>query len=103
MISDKVAKSLHDKATRGLSLSAEEQSQLGNWYSFQDSIENNKFDLPTNDKTLVALQDQIDKAVTQLMTVTKRIQKVTSENQTLKREIAFLRSKLVHLPAEELA
>ena len=41
MISDKAAKRLHDKATRGLSLSAEEQSQLGNWHSFQDSIENN--------------------------------------------------------------
>ena len=87
MISDKETKRLHDKATRGLSLTAEEQSQLQNWYSLHDSIENKKLGLTTNEKKSVSLQNQIDTALEQLMTVTKRIQKVTSENQALKREV----------------
>jgi len=40
MISDNLAKQLHDKATRGELLSAEDQAQLENWYALQDNAEN---------------------------------------------------------------
>jgi peptidoglycan hydrolase CwlO-like protein len=103
MISDEVAKRLHDKATRGISLSAEEQSQLENWYLLQDSFENENYDLPKEDKNLISLQNQIDKAVAQLTTISKRIQKITSENHSLKQEIGILHNKLARLPTEKLA
>ncbi len=39
MISDELAKQLHDKSTRGKSLSSEEQSSLEQWSAFQDDAE----------------------------------------------------------------
>ncbi len=39
MISDNIAQQLHDKLTRGESLSAEEQATLDAWYAAQDEAE----------------------------------------------------------------
>jgi hypothetical protein len=97
MVSDDLAKELHDKATRGQTLSAEEQRQLENWYASQDTAESKTLGLAAGERTLATLQAQVDTALAQLMIVTKRIQKVTSENETLRREIATLRRQLVHL------
>jgi len=103
MISDDIAKSLHDKATRGLPLSVEEQSQLENWYAIQDSIENTKLAQKSDVSNIVSLQKQIDAGLSKLMTITRRIQEVTLENQALRREIAILRDNLVHVPLEKIA
>ena len=97
MVSDDLAKQLHNRATRGESLSAEEQSQLKNWYALQDTAESNVLGLTAAEKTPTALQAQVDVALTQLITVTKRIQEIASENDALRREIATLRRQLAHL------
>jgi len=97
MISDNLAKQLHDKATRGESLSAEEQSQLENWYALQDNAESNVFSLTAAEETPATLQAQVDVALTQLITVTKRIREIASGNDALRREIATLRRQLAHL------
>lgn len=97
MISDNLAKQLHDRATRGESLSAEEQTQLENWYAREDSAESKALGLTATEKTLATLQTQIDTALAQLMTVVQRIQEVASENESLRREIAALRRQLAHL------
>jgi chromosome segregation ATPase len=97
MISNDLAKRLHDKATRSESLSAEEQAQLENWYALQDKAENKALGLTDTEEKLVTLQAQVDAASDQLMTVAKRIQEITSENESLRREIAALRRQLAHL------
>ena len=95
MISDAVARKLHDRFSRGDTLSMEEQKQLHDWYASQDTAESKMLGLSTGEKTIVSLQAQVDAALTQLMTVTKRIQEVASENETLRHEIAVLRRQLV--------
>ncbi len=95
MISDDLGKVLHDKVTREKSLSDEEQAQLESWYEFQDSVEIDILGITTSEETVVTLQSQIETTLTQLMTITKRIQETVSENEVLRREIISLRRQLV--------
>ena len=97
MIFDDLAKQLHDRATRGEPLAAEEQAQLEKWYALQDNAESKALGLTAAEKTLAAMQAQVDAALAQLMTVTKRIQEIAAENETLRGEITALRRQLVHL------
>ena len=101
MVSDDLGRQLHDRATRGELLSAEEQPLLKNWYALQDSAESDALNL--NKDTLATLQTQVEEALTQLTIVTKRIQEVASENKALKREIVELRRQLVYQPTVQLA
>lgn len=97
MISNDLAKQLHDRATRGALLSAEERAQLENWYALQDDAENKALGLMDPEKKLEPLQAQVEAALAQLMTVARRIQEVASENESLRREITALRRQLAHL------
>lgn len=97
MISDDHAKQLHDKATRGEPLLAEEQMQLEKWYALQDNAESMALSLTAPEKILTNLQAQVDAALAQLMTVAKRIQEIAAENETLRRETITLRYQLAHL------
>jgi len=103
MVSDDLAPQLHDKATRGQSLSAEERAHLENWYALQDNAESAVLGLTAAEKTSDTLQAHIDAALTQLITVTQRIQEIAAENETLRREIATLRHQLAHLPTPQPA
>jgi hypothetical protein len=84
---------LHDKATRGLPLSKSERKLLDAWYVQQDAEESVLL-TASNSPTLPALQQQIDAALGQLQTVTHHIQALTSENETLKKEVAALYRQL---------
>jgi hypothetical protein len=93
MISDKQGAQLHDRATRGEELTPAEQEQLAVWYAGQDSAERDA--LPLEDvEDVAALQTQVQAATKQLAIVTGRIQGVTAENETLRREITALRQRL---------
>jgi peptidoglycan hydrolase CwlO-like protein len=70
---------------------------LEKWYALQDNAESKALGLTAAEKTLAALQAQVDAALAQLMTVTKRIQEIAAENETLRGEITALRRQLVHL------
>jgi hypothetical protein len=87
---DELAKQLHDKATRGLALSAEEQAQLEAWYAEQDQQEHAVLGPTGSSQRLATLHTQVETALAQLLTVTHRIQELTIHNETLRREIAVL-------------
>ena len=106
MVSDEPGEQLHDRATRGETLSAEEQRQLdmftsfsslaslNRWYTTQDYAEMAMLNLDTATKTVTSLQTQVDSVLIQLGFVTKRIQEIAEENEALRKEVAIFRRKL---------
>jgi peptidoglycan hydrolase CwlO-like protein len=94
MISDKTGKQLHDRLSRGETLSTTEQAQLTTWYAAQDAAEADLLHQPAINTDLGTLQQQVDAASAQLTSVTERIQQVTAENSTLRQEISRLRKQL---------
>lgn len=103
MDADELAKQLHDKATRGVVLSPEEQAKLDAWYARQDAAESAMLAQTSSPQTPVALQAQVDAAVTQLLTVTQRVRDLTLQNDTLRRDIAALKQQLPQSPAPQTA
>lgn len=98
MVSENTAKQLHDKSTRGQTLSPEEQTRLEEWYAVQDAAESQLLGMSSiNGSNTATLQKQIDAALMQLSTVTTRIQEITAENTELKQEIHVLRNQLALL------
>ena len=85
---------LHDKATRGMALSAEEQAQHTAWYAEQDQRENALLESTGASQHLAVLHAQVETALAQLLTVTQHIQKLTADNETVRREIAVLQRQL---------
>ena len=98
MPTDAVGKQLHDKATRGLPLSAREQAQLDAWYAGQDKEEDALLGPSNSSPQHATLQTQVETALTQLLTVTQRIQELTAQNDAVRREIAVLQRQLAHTP-----
>jgi uncharacterized coiled-coil DUF342 family protein len=94
MNSDETAMKLHAKFSQGETLSAEEHKQLQDWYAIQDAGESKLLGLAVSEKTAASLQSQVDAALAQLTTITKRIQEAASENEALRREITALRRQL---------
>jgi peptidoglycan hydrolase CwlO-like protein len=90
MVSDELGKQLHDRATRGEALSVEERAQLEDWYATQDRAEADQLGLTATAETVDSLQTQIDSALAQLATITRRIQEIAEENKALRREITAL-------------
>ena len=85
---------LHDKFTRGGTLSAEEQAQLDAWYAEEDQREGVVLSPAGASPRLAVLHTQVETALAQLLTVTQRIQTLTAQNDTLRREIAVLQRQL---------
>jgi len=81
---------LHDRATRGVELAAEEQAQLNEWYAEQDRVEAAVLSRPTSAQPLDALHAQVDRVMVQLGDVTQRIQTLSAESDAIRKEIAEL-------------
>jgi hypothetical protein len=96
MVTDNQAKQLHDRATRGEALSEEEKSILADWYTLQDRAESETLGLTNDENTLAPLKAQIEAALTQLSTLTHRLQEISSENEILRQENALLRRQLAN-------
>lgn len=95
MISDDLGKVLHDKATRGMTLSAEEQEQLQSWYDEQDAQEAAMYAAVPEVAGAARLQAQIDATLTQLISMTRSIQEVMLKNNALRQEIDGLSRQLI--------
>src|SRR5438132_185446 len=94
MISDEQGQALHDKATRGGVLSADEQALLDQWYERHDREEAAVLAKASPPQTLAELRSQVDNAVAQLVTTVQSIQTLTVDNENLRREIAALHQQL---------
>jgi peptidoglycan hydrolase CwlO-like protein len=93
MVSDELGKQLHDRATRGETLSAQERASLETWYAAQDRVEMDVLDL-TTPETVTILQAQVDSVLQQLETAARRIQELAQENDRLRDEITTLHRRL---------
>jgi peptidoglycan hydrolase CwlO-like protein len=102
MISDELGKQLHDRATRGETLSAQERASLETWYAAQDRAEMTALNL-TTPETVAVLQAQVDSVLEQLETAAKRIQELARENDRLRSEIAVLHRRLAQQAAVRAA
>ena len=94
MNNDSGAQRLHDRATRGEALTAEEQAELERWYAHQDSAEAMLLDVPPSIHQNGGLQRQVQAALDQLRVATERIQALSVENDAVRRENAELRQRL---------
>ena len=92
-MSSEVFQALHDKRTRGLTLSAEEQARLDAWYAEQDTDENAALASASASPVLTRMQAQVEAINTELQTVTQHIQKVTAENSRIRDEIIKLQTE----------
>ena len=98
MSGDDLARRLHDTATRGGSLSAEERALLEAWYAGQDREEAAALARTVPGGDVAALQAQVDAALARLVTVTQRIRTLTAENEAVRQEIAVLQHRLTRQP-----
>lgn len=94
MVSTEIGQQLHGRAVRGEALSADEHAQLEAWYAEMDRAEAARLNSSATAKTVEALQAEIDSALVQLADTIKRIQEVSAENATLRRENAALLRQL---------
>ena len=90
---------LHDRATRGERLSAQEQATLDAWYAQQDQLESQLLQASVRSSTLADLHAQVTVATAQLTTVTQHIRDVLAQNDKLRQEITLLQHQL----AQQLA
>lgn len=94
MIDNETEKQLHERSSRGESLTSTEQAQLAAWYAAQDLTEADLLHPLVIEVDLPLLQRQVDVASTQLMAITERIQQVAAENNALRQEITRLQQQL---------
>jgi hypothetical protein len=84
---------LHDRATRGGVLSADERAQLQQWYAEQDQAEAEMLARAPAPQT-ARLRAEVDDAIAQLVAVSQQLQSQCTENESLRREIAALEHRL---------
>ncbi len=94
MSTNDVGERSHDRATRGVESTAEEQAQLNEWYVEQDRVEAAVLSRPTSAQPLDALHAQVDRVMVQLGDVTQRIQTLSAESDAVRKEIAELQRRL---------
>ena len=76
MTEDERGKSLHDRASRGETLTNEERQFLDRWYAKMDLEELVCFNLPKEPETIGLLKTQINAVVARLDKTVNRIQQI---------------------------
>ncbi len=99
---EELGQQLHDRATRGETLSPQEQKQLDAWYAAMDRAEIADLGLgeETGDEPLVA---RIDATLAEIAKVTQRIRDLDTQTRTLRRENAALRLRLTRQASTQRA
>jgi len=99
MIDQDQAMQLHDRVTRGLELSMEEQAALAAWYAQQDQAESASLAGKPASELVEELRAQIDPTLSRLRQVTEQIEAQVSENERLRRDNAVLQQELTETRA----
>ncbi len=95
MIPDEIGQKLHDRATRGHTLTTEEQEQLRRWYADHDQQEIAQLNAAPAPSQLAELQARVQQATAQVVVQAQRIEVLTAENAQLRQEIASLQRLLL--------
>ncbi len=94
---------LHDKATRGATLSAAERERLDAWYAAQDAAEQALLSQDPPSPTVAALHSQIAAAAAQLQVAAQRVQELAAQNAALRQENAALQRRLAQRATSHMA
>jgi peptidoglycan hydrolase CwlO-like protein len=94
MIPDDIGQKLHDRATRGLTLTPEERNSLAEWYRQMDEAEANQLSQAQPPEDLEDLRRDYHRILQELGASAERIAAKKAENETLYREIVELRQKI---------
>jgi predicted nucleic acid-binding Zn-ribbon protein len=89
-----LARQLHDRSTRGEVLSVGEQADLEAWYAREDEAERRLLKASGSSQSLATLQEQVDAALGRVAAVSRRIDELTRENETIRHEISALQQQL---------
>ncbi len=103
MVPEDIGQRLHDRATRGEALTAEEQEQLRQWYAAHDQEEMKLLTAAPVPGGLAELQLRVQQVTAQVVLQAQRIQALTTENAQLRQEIAALQRLLATKPAGQPA
>ncbi len=103
-IDNQLGQQLHDRATRGQTLTVEEQAQLQAWYDFHDQAEAEllranwkpRFDSAAIERGILEQLDQI-------AVVTEKIRVLEIENAQLRQELSELRRNLAQRRSAQVA
>ena len=103
MIPNELGQKLHDRATRGEALSAEEQDLLQRWYTHLDQEELAQLNIAPVPSQLADLQSRVQQATAQVVVQAQRIEALTAENAQLRQEIVSLQRLLTAKPTRQPA
>src|SRR5262245_31602578 len=101
-MTDDEARRLHDRATHGEELSETERLELEAWYARQDRDEDGLLAGGPPSPVFTLLQTKVDGADQQVGAVTEQTQELTTQNDTLRKEIAALQRQLASRPAVQV-
>jgi hypothetical protein len=94
MITDEVGRQLHDRATRGGSLTPEEHASLEAWYARQDAEDMARLAAAPLPPATAALRERVTATLAQLVHVTQRVHALALENERLHRQVTALFAQL---------
>jgi hypothetical protein len=85
------AQKLHDRATRGEQLLAEEQTALQNWYDELDRAEDLLINKNTDGSNLFELREQLGAKLREVSQAALEVERIARQNEVIRRENERLR------------
>lgn len=96
-------KVLHDRATRGETLSADEQMRLAAWYDAEDKLERDALGQNPVSDFADDLRKKTGEALARLSVAVEQTQRLTAQNEVLRQENNRLRQQLAQPPMPQVA
>ena len=96
-------KALHDRATRGEALSADERARLNDWYAAEDKLEDQTLGQTPAPNCSDDLRKKTEEVFARLSVVTQQTQKLIAQNEALRQENDHLRQQLAQPPTTQAA